>query len=85
MRSLENIIQVANRIDILVRSITSDTVEQTETSRAVAHVMQSVELTAQETSQEAQRVSGALQHLVGVSRDLIASVERFRVETMETR
>ncbi|MEH2432942.1 MAG: methyl-accepting chemotaxis protein [Nostoc sp.] len=84
-RSLENIIQVANRIDILVRSITSDTVEQTETSRAVAHVMQSVELTAQETSQEAQRVSGALQHLVGVSRDLIASVERFRVETTETR
>ncbi|MBH8563631.1 HAMP domain-containing protein [Nostoc sp. CENA67] len=84
-RSLENIIQVANRIDILVRSITSDTVEQTETSRAVAHVMQSVELTAQETSQEAQRVSGALQNLVGVSRDLIASVERFRLETLETR
>lgn len=84
-RSLENIIQVANRIDILVRSITTDTVEQTETSRAVAQVMQSVELTAQETSQEAQRVSGALQHLVGVSRDLISSVERFRVETIETR
>ncbi|BAZ66364.1 methyl-accepting chemotaxis sensory transducer [Fischerella sp. NIES-4106] len=84
-RSLENIIQVANRIDILVRSITSDTVEQTETSRAVAQVMQSVELTAQETSQEAQRVSGALQNLVGVSGDLIASVERFRVETSETR
>jgi twitching motility protein PilJ len=84
-RSLEDIIQVAKRIDILVRSITSDTVEQTETSRAVAQVMQSVELTAQETSQEAQRVSGALQHLVGVSRDLIASVERFRVETAESR
>ncbi len=84
-RSLENIIQVANRIDILVCSITTDTVEQTETSRAVAQVMQSVELTAQETSQEAQRVSGALQHLVGVSRDLISSVERFRVETAETR
>jgi twitching motility protein PilJ len=84
-RSLENIIQVANRIDTLVCSITSDTVEQTETSRAVAHVMQSVELTAQETSQEAQRVSGALQLLVGVSRDLISSVERFRVETLESR
>ncbi|WP_414541318.1 methyl-accepting chemotaxis protein [Nostoc sp. CCY0012] len=84
-RSLENIIQVANRIDTLVGSITSDTVEQTETSRAVAHVMQSVELTAQETSQEAQRVSGALQLLVGVSRDLISSVERFRVETLESR
>ena len=84
-RSLENIIQVADRIDTLVRSITSDTVEQTETSRAVAHVMQSVELTAQETSQEAQRVSGALQLLVGVSGDLISSVERFRVETIDSR
>jgi len=44
-----------------------------------------VELAAQETSQEAQRVSGALQHLVGVSRDLISSVERFRVEAIESR
>lgn len=84
-RSLDNIIQVADHIDLLVRSITSDTVEQTETSRAVAQVMQSVELAAQETSQEAQRVSGALQHLVGVSRDLISSVERFRVEAIESR
>ena len=84
-RSLENIIQTAKRIDTLVRSITADTVNQTDTSRAVAHVMQSVELTAQETSQEAQRVSGALQHLVGVSRDLISSVERFRVETVQSK
>lgn len=79
-RSLEDIIQVSNRIDQLVRSITQDTVEQTETSRAVAQVMQSVELTAQETSQEAQRVSRSLQNLVGVARDLQTSVERFRVE-----
>ncbi|MCS6813579.1 MAG: methyl-accepting chemotaxis protein [Cyanobacteria bacterium] len=82
-RSLDEIIQVSNRIDALVRSITADTVEQTETSRQVAHVMQSVELTAQETSQEAQRVSGALQSLVGVARELLNSVERFRVEQME--
>ncbi|WP_088243373.1 methyl-accepting chemotaxis protein [Calothrix rhizosoleniae] len=84
-RSLDNIIHVADHIDKLVRSISADTVNQTDTSRAVAQVMQSVELTAQETSQEAQRVSGALQHLVGVSRDLISSVERFRVETSESR
>ncbi len=82
-RSLEDIIQVSNRIDVLVRSITADTVEQTETSRAVAQVMQAVELTAQETSQEAQRVSGSLQNLVGVARDLLTSVERFRVEPSE--
>ncbi len=84
-RSLEDIIQVSSVIDTLVRSITSDTVEQTETSRAVAQVMQSVELTAQETSQEAQRVSGSLQNLVGVARGLLTSVERFRVETVERK
>jgi twitching motility protein PilJ len=82
-RSLDDIIQVSNRIDTLVGSITADTVEQTETSRAVAQVMQSVELTAQETSQEAQRVSASLQNLVGVARDLLTSVERFRVETTD--
>jgi len=82
-RSLEEIIQINNRIDVLVRSITADTVEQIKTSRAVAHVTQSVELTAQETSQEAQRVSGALGNLVNVARDLLTSVERFRVETKE--
>jgi len=79
-RSLEDIIQVSNRIDVLVRSITADTVEQTETSRTVAQVMQSVELTAQETSQESQRVSASLQNLVGVARDLLTSVERFKVD-----
>lgn len=83
-RSLEDIIQVSNRIDVLVRSITADTVEQTETSRAVAQVMQSVELTAQETSQEAQRVSGSLQNLVGVARDLLTSVERFKVNKSDS-
>ncbi|MEM9804993.1 MAG: methyl-accepting chemotaxis protein [Cyanobacteria bacterium P01_D01_bin.56] len=83
-RSLEDIIQVSNRIDVLVRSITADTVEQTETSRAVAQVMQSVELSAQETSQESQRVSTSLQNLVGVARDLLTSVERFKVENEKT-
>lgn len=83
--SLEDIIQVSNRIDVLVRSITADTVEQTETSRTVAQVMQSVELTAQETSQESQRVSASLQNLVGVARDLLTSVDRFKVNTGEER
>lgn len=45
--------------------------------------MQSVELTAQETSQEAQRVSGSLQSLVGVARDLLTLVDRFKVEKTE--
>lgn len=79
-RALEDIIQVSNRIDALVRSITADTDEQRENSRGVAKVMQAVELTAQATSQESQRVAGSLQNLVGIARDLIASVERFKVE-----
>jgi twitching motility protein PilJ len=83
--ALEEIVQVSNRIDALVRAIAADTVEQTETSRAVAQVMQSVELTAQETSQEAQRVSASLQNLVVVARDLLTSVERFRVESNDAK
>lgn len=79
-RSLEDIIQVSNRIDTLVRSITADTDEQRENSRSVAKVMQAVELTAQATSQESQRVAGSLQNLVGIAKDLIGSVERFKVE-----
>lgn len=82
-RSLEDIVQVSNRIDTLVGSITAETVAQTETSVAVASVMQSVELTAQGNSQEAQRVSGSLINLVKVAGDLLNSVERFRVETTE--
>lgn len=81
--ALEDIIQVSNRIDTLVRSITADTVEQRENSRAVAQVMQSVELTAQATSQESQRVGGALQSLVGIARGLLSSVERFRIDKDE--
>ena len=80
-QSLAEIIQVSQKIDMLVRSITEDTIKQTETSRTVAQVMQSVELTAQETSQEAQRVSASLQHLVSVARSLQESVEKFRVES----
>ncbi|MGV2828872.1 methyl-accepting chemotaxis protein [Myxosarcina sp. GI1(2024)] len=81
--ALEDIIQVSNRIDTLVRSITADTVEQRENSRAVAQVMQSVELTAQATSQESQRVAGALQSLVAIARSLLSSVERFRIDKEE--
>ena len=79
-RSLEDIIEVSNHINTLVRSITGDTIQQQENSKAVGQVMQSVELTAQETSQESQRVAGSLQNLVGISRDLLASVERFHIE-----
>ena len=79
-RGLDEIIEVSNHIDQLVQSITADTVQQKENSQAVAHVMQSVEMTAQATSHESQRVAGSLQKLVAISRDLLASVEKFRID-----
>jgi len=82
-RSLDDIIQVSSQINQLVGSITKATAEQTETSRYVSQVMQSVELTAQETSQEAQRVSDSLRGMVSVASELQSSVERFRVEGTE--
>ena len=82
-RALEDIVHVTTHIDVLVRSIAADTVEQNEVSHSVSKVMQAVELTAQETSQESQRVYNSLQNLVGVARDLLTSVERFRVDTSE--
>jgi twitching motility protein PilJ len=45
----------------------------------VAQVMQSVELTANETSKEAQKVAASLQQLVSIARELQTSVGRFRV------
>jgi len=83
--ALEEIIQVSNRIDSLVQSITADTVEQSETAQSVAQVMQSVEKTAQGTSQESQQVSTALQNLVSLAGDLLASVERFRVNSEDNQ
>ncbi len=77
--SLDEIIEVSRRIDGLVRAISQATVQQTETSRSVAQVMQSVELTANETSKEAQKVATSLQQLVSIARELQASVGRFRV------
>lgn len=82
-RALEDIVTVTTHIDVLVRSIAADTVEQNEVAHSVSKVMQAVELTAQETSQESQRVYNSLQNLVGVARDLLTSVERFRVDTSE--
>jgi len=79
-QALTDIITVSEQIDNLVRSITEDTIRQTETSRTVSHVMQTVELTAQETSEESRRVSDSLQSLVAVARNLQESVERFRVD-----
>ncbi|MGK7906462.1 MAG: methyl-accepting chemotaxis protein [Synechococcus sp.] len=76
--SLDEIIQVSQKIDGLVRSITAATVEQTETSRTVAQVMQNAELTSNETSQEAQKVSSSLMKLVAIARDLQSSVGKFR-------
>jgi len=77
--SLDEIIQVSKTIDALVRSISEATVQQTDTSRSVSQVMQTVQLTANETANEAQKVAGSLMQLVTIARELQASVGRFRI------
>lgn len=42
-------------------------------------MMQTVELTANETGQESQKVSASLMQLVAIARELQTSVGRFRV------
>ncbi len=77
--SLDEIIDVSQRIDVLVRAISEATVQQTETSRSVAGVMQNLELTSNETSKESQKVASSLMQLVAIARELQSSVGRFRV------
>jgi len=77
--SLDEIIRVSKTIDALVRSISEATVQQTDTSRSVSQVMQTVQLTANETANEAQKVAGSLMQLVTIARELQASVGRFRI------
>ncbi len=77
--SLDEIIEVSRQIDSLVRGISDVTVQQTQTSRSVAQVMESVESTANETSKESQRVASSLMQLVGIARELQSSVGRFRI------
>jgi twitching motility protein PilJ len=79
-KNLDAIIQVSQRIDELVRSITADTVQQSDTACTMTQKMQGVEQTAQHTSQEAQRMASSLKHLVSVAQELQISVERFQVK-----
>ncbi|NJL03298.1 MAG: methyl-accepting chemotaxis protein, partial [Spirulinaceae cyanobacterium SM2_1_0] len=77
--NLEEIIQVNQTIDRLMRDITAATVQQTDTSREVSQVMQNTALNASETSREAARVAASLQELVSIARDLQTSVGKFRI------
>ncbi|MEM9512338.1 MAG: methyl-accepting chemotaxis protein, partial [Cyanobacteria bacterium P01_E01_bin.48] len=79
--SLDEIITVSQTIDELVHEISNATVQQTDTSRNVTQVMQNAELTANETSQEAQKVASSLMELVSVASNLQTSVGKFRVES----
>ncbi len=77
--SLDEIIDVSRQIDDLVQAISGETVQQTETSRSVAQVMQALELTANETSKESQQVATSLRQLVSIASELQSSVGRFKV------
>lgn len=79
-QSLDEIIQVSQQIDGLVAEIAQAAVAQETTSRSVEGVMESVEVMAQATAVESNRVSDALGGLVQVAQDLQVATDRFKVE-----
>ena len=78
--SLGKIVEVSERIDQLVESISNATVSQARTSQSVTNLMQEIAKISQKTSESSRQVSGSLQKTVEIAKDLQVSVSTFKVE-----
>ncbi len=78
-QSLEQILDVSQQIDDLVRSISEATVSQVQTSEAVTHLMYEIVDAAGRTSQSSLSVSNSLRQTVEVAKDLQETVGAFKV------
>ncbi len=78
--TLQGLAGISKKIDQLLQSISSSTVDQAQTSQMVNQKMQEVAAIAQTSSDESQAVSSSLQQLVTVADKLQNSVSRFQVE-----
>lgn len=84
-QSLNQILNVSQQIDQLVKSISEATVSQTRTAEVVTSLIQEVVQASQQTSTASNKVSGSLQHTVEIAQELEASVGTFKVETPARR
>ncbi len=78
--SLNQIVKVSREIDGLLKSISTATVSQTETSQVVKLLMQQITESSEQTSNTSRQVSSSLQETVAIAQQLQASVETFKVD-----
>ncbi len=82
--ALEKIMELSNNILSLVSSIPPETKELIANSRKIAKVIQSEQSKAKNTSQESQQISKQLSSLIGISQELLVSLESFQIEATVT-
>ncbi len=76
--SLEQILELASKIDQLVQSISSATVSQSQTSGSVAILMKDIAFVSERTSDSSRIVSSSLQQTLEVVEQLHKSVSVFK-------
>jgi methyl-accepting chemotaxis protein len=72
-------LDVSRKIDILVQSISSETVSQAVTSQAVTELMKEIAKVSERTSNSTLKVSGSLKETVEIAAQLQASMGTFKV------
>jgi methyl-accepting chemotaxis protein PixJ len=79
--SLKQIIELSNQMDVFLKSISTATIDQVETSQSVKVDMTAVALISEQTSDSSKQVSTSLQATVTIAQALQASVGKFKVDT----
>ncbi|ELS33128.1 MULTISPECIES: methyl-accepting chemotaxis protein [Pseudanabaena] len=79
-RSLNQIVEVARKVNELFQGISSATTSQVQTSQSVKSVMENLSNQSQKSSETSREVSIALQETANVASKLQASVETFKVD-----
>jgi methyl-accepting chemotaxis protein PixJ len=77
--SLQEIIEQSHQIDVFLQSIASAAIEQAESSQAVTQIMTYVAQVSNQTSTSSEQVSNSLQATAVITRELQASVDKFKV------
>ncbi|WP_055075584.1 methyl-accepting chemotaxis protein [Pseudanabaena sp. 'Roaring Creek'] len=79
-RSLNQIVEVARKVNELFQGISSATTSQVQTSQSVKSVMENLSNQSQKSSETSREVAIALQETANVASKLQASVETFKVD-----
>ncbi|MGF1487296.1 MAG: methyl-accepting chemotaxis protein [Prochloraceae cyanobacterium] len=78
--NLVRLVEVSQKIDRLVDSISSATISQAQTSQSVNNLMQEIAKVSQETSQSSYQVSHSLQQTVEIAQRLQSFVKSYKIK-----